>query len=82
MEPDVVTVIDDDEPQPKKKGKRSRLKLQKEEKTDVKQIEAPKSLESTNKPGKYSTSTRQRVSNSMDRSCPDEQTFYKVGYIF
>ena len=67
LEADVVTVIDDDEPQPKKKGKRSRLKLQKEEKSDVKQIEAPKPLESTNKPGKYLTSTRQWVSKSMDR---------------
>ena len=62
-----MTVIDDDEPQPKKKGKRSRLKLQKEEKTDVKQIEPPKPLESSNKPGKYPTNTRQLVSNSMDR---------------
>ena len=62
-----MTVIDDDEPQPKKKGKRSRLKLQKEEKTDVRQIEPSKPLETTNKPGKYPTSARQWVSNSMVR---------------
>ena len=52
-ETDPVTVIDDEEPQQKKKGRRSRLKLQKDEKKELKVVEPQIPVENTKKQGTY-----------------------------
>ena len=52
-ETDPVTVIDDEEPQQKKKGRRSRLKLQKDEKKELKVVEPQMPVENTKKQGTH-----------------------------